>query len=171
VVSDPGLVGYDAPTLLWDNNGRLIFAMQEPLGNKGDANLWRIAVDPRSGKASASAAKMTNWYGVFPRAASLSSDGNRLAVWKTRNWSDVYITELKDNGTRGEPPRRLTISDTRDLADGWTPDSKSILFESDRTGRIQIFKQQLDLDAAEPLTQGTEDKHGAKATPDGAWIL
>jgi len=83
----------------------------------------------------------------------------------------VYTSELQEKGTRMDVPKRLTMSDTIDDATGWTPDSRAILFESNRTGKFQIFKQSLDRDTAEPLTQGPEDQRGARATPDGAWIL
>jgi Tol biopolymer transport system component len=102
---------------------------------------------------------------------SASRDGSHLVVWKSRNWNDVYVGELEENGTRLGPPRRLTMSDTEDLANAWTPDGKAILFESNRTGRNQIFKQPLDRDTAEPLMQRAEDQQGAKVSPDGAWIL
>jgi Tol biopolymer transport system component len=68
-------------------------------------------------------------------------------------------------------PKRLTLSDTTDDASGWTPDSRAILFDSNRTGKFQIFKQSLDRDAPEPLTQGLQEQRGATATPDNAWIL
>jgi eukaryotic-like serine/threonine-protein kinase len=171
VLSDRGLMGYDSPTLLWGSDGRLIFALADRPGSSNDSNLWKVAVDPRTGKASGNAAKITNWYGITPRATAVSRDGSRLAVWKSRTRDDVYIGGFLERGTRLDVPRRLTMSDTRDYANGWTPDSRAILFESNRTGKFQIFKQPLDRDTAEPLIQGPEEQRGARATPDGAWIL
>jgi Tol biopolymer transport system component len=55
---------------------------------------------------------------------------------------DVYLAELKEEGTRLDSPTRLTVSDSEDYPTGWTPDSKTVLFSSDRIGRSQIFKQQ-----------------------------
>ena len=48
---------------------------------------------------------------------------------------------------------------------------RSILFQSDRTGRNQIFRQQLGQDVAEPLIQGSHDEQAAELSPDGKWIL
>jgi hypothetical protein len=53
----------------------------------------------------------------------------------------------------------------------WTADNKSVLFESDRNGRSQIFKQALTSDEAEILDVGVSDLGLAVVSPDGAWVL
>ncbi len=136
--SDPELISaINEASLLWLGDGRLIFESRERPGSEYDENLWSIVVDPRTGRASGKASRLTSWHGVGVFATSVSRDGSRLVVWKTRNWNDVYVGELKESGTRLDPPRRLTVSDTRDLPNAWTPDSRTVLFESDRTGRRQ----------------------------------
>jgi Tol biopolymer transport system component len=92
-------------------------------------------------------------------------------VHKFRAQADVYVGELKEKGTRLDRPRRLTVSDSLDVPDSWTRDSRAVLFESNRTGNKQIFRQQLENDTAEPLTQGPDDETSATLSPDGAWIL
>ena len=54
---------------------------------------------------------------------------------------------------------------------GWMRDSKTILFSSDRTGRSQIFRQQMEQDTAEPLIREPDEEGGAELSPDGRWIL
>jgi Tol biopolymer transport system component len=51
-------------------------------------------------------------------------------------------------------PRRLTFSDSYDNAYDWTSDSKSVLFDSNRNGTWDIFRQALDQGAAEKLVAG-----------------
>jgi Tol biopolymer transport system component len=46
-----------------------------------------------------------------------------------------------------------------------------VLFDSDRTGSFNIFKQRLDQDSAEALTSGSESKSTPRLSPDGSWIL
>ena len=170
VFADPGLV-VDEPSLVWLDDGRLLFASREGRGSEHNTNLWSMVADPRTGRPSGRPSKLTNWYGGGAFATSVSRDGSRLVVWRTRNWNDVYVGELKDKGTRLDPPRRLTMSDTRDLADAWTPDSRAVVFESDRAGATQIFRQPLDGDKADPLLQKSENQRDARFSPDGAWIL
>jgi Tol biopolymer transport system component len=51
------------------------------------------------------------------------------------------------------------------------PDSKAVLFCSDRNGQNDIFKQALDRDTAEPIVTGSGNKHDPAVSPDGSWIL
>jgi Tol biopolymer transport system component len=171
VISDPTLssaLGFSP--LLWARAGRLIFALMDQRGSSG-ANLWEIVTDPETGRTSGKPARITNWYGVFAKLASLSRDGSRLTVSKFRARMDVYVGELKEKGTRMDPPKRLTVSDSNDRPNAWTSDSRAVLFESNRTGGVRIFRQQLEQDTAEPLIQGPDEEAGATLTPDGAWIL
>ena len=170
VTSSPALDSdIDSAPLLWARDGRLIFALTERRGDSD--NLWGIVTDPNTGSAAGKPVRMTNWSGVsvdFPR---VTYDGSRLTVFKTHNRDDVYVAELKAKSTRLGLPMRLTMSDSLDYPDAWTRDSSAVLFESNRTERIQIFRQQLRQDTAEPLTQGPDDEQGAESSPDGAWIL
>ena len=170
-ISDPALVSLVRfSPLLWVRDGRLTFALADQRGGSSE-NLWSIVTDPQTGKTSGKLAKITNWYGSVPLYPSVSREGGRLAVSKFRARVDVYVGELKEKGTHMDSPRRLTFSDSNDSPDAWTPDSRAVLFESNRTGRLEIFKQMLEQDTAEPLIQGPDDETGATFTPDGAWIL
>jgi hypothetical protein len=135
------------------------------------ANLWEIMADPRTGKPSGRATKVTSWDGVVPYSATISRDATRLAVLKGQLRDDVYVGELKDGGMRMASPTRLTVSESNDYPSGWMHDSKTILLWSNRTGRDQIFRQQLEQDVTEPLIPGADDENYAEMSPDGRWIL
>jgi Tol biopolymer transport system component len=83
----------------------------------------------------------------------------------------VYIGDLNEKGTRLDSPRRLTFSESRDLPSTWTLDSKAVLFSSNRTGRSQIFTQQLGKDGADQLFPGSDEQTGALPTPDERWVF
>jgi DNA-binding winged helix-turn-helix (wHTH) protein/Tol biopolymer transport system component len=156
--------------LYWMRDGRLIFSRDEPRQIEA-ANLWQIAADPKTGNPAGEPAKITNWYGIQPLDVSVSKDGKRLVVDKFQNRNDVYIGDLSDNGTRLDSPRRLTFSESRDVPSTWTHDSRAVLFSSNRTGRRQIFTQQVGKDAPDPLVPASDEQTGAQPTPDGRWIL
>ena len=169
VISDPLLSITDVPALLWAGDGGIIFALDEKSGSA--SNLWEIMVNPESGKPSGSKRQITHWEASFAALGNASRDGSRLVVSKGHIRDDVYVGELKELGTRMDPPRRLTVSESVDSVSGWARDSKAVLFSSDRTGRNQIFRQQLEQDTAEPLIEGPDDKLEAKLSVDGAWVL
>jgi serine/threonine protein kinase/Tol biopolymer transport system component len=170
VLSDARLSCRSTSPLEWIRGGRLIFSLEERTGSD-EANLWSIDVDPRTGKSLASRERVTNWHGVTPWLATVSADGKRLVVTKARFWDDVYVGGLRDDGKRLDSPKRFTLSDTKDYPDAWTPDSQSIVFESDRTGNNQLFQQSLDHLAPEPLVRSPDDEEGAVICADGPWIL
>jgi serine/threonine protein kinase len=154
-------------SMLWLPDGRLIFALYD---TSGDPKNWEIMADPQTGKPSGAPSEITNW-GAQSTVTSISRDGRRLVVERGHIRNDVYIGELRQNGTSMDPPTRLTVSESSDFPSAWTRDSKAVLFESNRTGRIQVFRQQLDQDTAEPLIPGPDTSEGAVPSPDGAWIL
>jgi Tol biopolymer transport system component len=168
VISDPQLSSSDNPPLLWVPDGRLLFELDEVGGQR---DLWGIAAEPNTGKPSGKPSRVTNWHGPDPGSPSVTRDGSRLVVQKTSHRTDVYVGEFKENGARLDSSTRLTFSESDDVPTGWTPDSKSLLISSNRTGRYQLFKQKLDQDAAEPLIPGPDLQSDAEMSPDGAWIL
>ncbi|MGC1645082.1 MAG: protein kinase [Candidatus Sulfotelmatobacter sp.] len=156
-------------TMVWLRDGRLVFIRQDPENDFG--NLYQIRVDSASGKTSGEPTKATNWHGEGPMWPSATAEGSRVVVVKVRAWEDVNLTNLKEKGALGTSPTSLTISRSDDQSSGWTHDSSGILFHSDRTGRNQIFRQQLDRDSVEPLIPGSDDQQNAELSPDGTWIL
>ena len=72
---------------------------------------------------------------------------------------EVYVGELGGKRERMKPPKRLTFDDHQDFPGDWTPDSKAILFTSDRNGNADIFKQSLDERWAEPIVAGPGNEY------------
>jgi Tol biopolymer transport system component len=165
VISDPRIWG----SPVWLRDGRLVFPMKEVL--EDSSNLWEITADSLTGVPSGKPEKITNWSGTSTYVVTASRDGRLLAVDKSHGWSNLYVGDLKENGTRLVSSKRLTWSDSFDSPVAWTRDSKTILFVSDRMGRIQIFKQELGADTAEPVFTGPDDQISAQFSADAAWIL
>jgi serine/threonine protein kinase/Tol biopolymer transport system component len=170
VMSDSRLYCMNTGTLQWTRDGRLIFAFQERSDND-ESNLWSIIADPHTGKSLSAPERITDWHGITPWSATASADGRRLVVTKARVWDDVYVGALQQSGAHMDSLKRLTLSDTRDSLTAWTRDSKSVIFESDRNGRPQLFEQQLDSVAAQPLISSPDDEETAVLSADGAWLL
>ena len=98
-------------------------------------------------------------------------DGKRLVLQKTTSQGQVYLGELAAGGTRMNLPRRLTNDDAIDQVYAWMPDSKAVLFDSDRNGTRGIFKQRISEDAAEALTTGEKEAWLPRVSADTAWIF
>jgi Tol biopolymer transport system component len=70
-----------------------------------------------------------------------------------------------------KPPRRLTLDDSNDAPFAWLPDSRTVLFRSDRRGTLALFKQRIDIDSAEVLVSGKENVYIPRLSGDQQWIL
>jgi len=102
----------------------------------------------------------------------MSADGKRLAFVESANRSVISVLSTGITGTRGASSRKLTLTESWNRPFGWTPDSKTIIFGSNRDGSWGIYKQTLQDDTPVPITVGLQDPplHGA-VTPDGNWVL
>lgn len=167
-------------SIVWLSDGRVIYSQAERPPDHSYDNLWEIRVDPKTGEPVGKPGRVTNWADSHFRGLSATADGKRLAFIKGNPQSDVHVGELKASGTRLKSPRRLTLDEHNDIPLGWTPDGKAVLFVSDRNGNLNIFRQALDQDSAEPLTTGSEPHLDIyeclgggepQLSPDGLWIL
>jgi Tol biopolymer transport system component/DNA-binding winged helix-turn-helix (wHTH) protein len=165
--ADPGPEVQD---VLWLPEGRIVYARHESHDSLDD-NLWQIGIDNRTGSPTSKPKRITQWAGSFLYHFSASADGKRLALLKTTSQSQVYLGELAAGGTRMNPPRRLTNDETFDQPSAWTPDSKAVLFVSNRNGTWGIYKQRLGQETAEAVVTGPQDMLYPRLSADGASIL
>jgi len=179
VESSPGLCrNYEG--LLWLPDGRLVYPLAEPPPHEKDSNLWETRVDLPTGRPVGKPRRITNWTGFQPWSLSATADGKRVTFIKGIPQSDVWIGELAVKGKDLKTPWRLTLDQHFDIPFAWTADSKAVFFLSDRTGTLNIFKQALDKDSAEPLTTNSEFRSDPyfwtrgdvpQFSPEGSWIL
>ena len=157
----------DQHSVLWSKDGRVIFVR----GARYSHNVWSVVTDPDSGKVSGEPVQLTHWDGIWPNLGTMSQDGSRLIVEKERLWSDVVVGELQDHGDRLDKITRITSSTSENVPNSWSPDGKSLLIDSDRTGRHRLYRQPLEQGIVEPLLSSSDDASRGATTPDGAWIL
>jgi serine/threonine protein kinase/Tol biopolymer transport system component len=172
VLSDPKLC-IGSPHL-WYPGGRFIFARPDYTMTHielSGSNLWEMKVDTRTGEAVSKPKRLTDWVGVSALHLGGTQDGKQLTVTKVSTEADVYIGELEAGGRRLKNTRRLTLNENNDYPDQWMPDGKAVVFQSDRNGTWDIFKQALDQADAQTLVTGPDYKFGPVVSPDGSSIL
>jgi DNA-binding winged helix-turn-helix (wHTH) protein len=165
VLSDPRLRGYCI-----SRDGRLIYALADAAPRQSDVNLWEARLDVSTGDVLGRPRQLTNWSGSNLYALSTSHDGKRVCFLKGPYQADVVVGELSGEGASLKSPRRLTLDDRNDLPTAWTPDSKAVLFHSDRNGKWEIFKQDSNERTAELFITGPQDCRGARVSADG-WVF
>src|SRR5262249_7186083 len=156
------------PAVHWLPSGKIVYTLADP-GNQQAASLWMVSPQ-ESTKVLASSKRITQGIGWISQLTG-TADGKELAFLRENTVTSVYIATLAQRGTSLLLNRRLTLDENQNLVFAWTPDSKAVLFSSNRNGSSEIFKQTIDQHLAEKLMGSGEELLQPRLTPDGSEIL
>jgi len=156
--------------LRWLPDGRLVYVMFELPPNQTSSNIFVAMVNSATGTFEGGAERITSGEGLIGQP-SITADGKRLAFNRMNSQSDVYVSEFSAKSGKASTPRRLTLDEANDVPYDWTPDSKAVIFISNRTGKRNIFRQRINESSAEMLGLGPEEKGICRVSPDGTQIL
>jgi eukaryotic-like serine/threonine-protein kinase len=167
ILSNADAVEVSGKPLSWLSDGRVIYALSEPTPNQRDSNLWGLRVDPSTGAVSGKPERLTNWTGFKIADISATADSKRLSVVKWQIQTGIYFASLGNNpsGGLGKTKRLVTDAWTRAI-DAWAPDSHTIYFSSDRTGKSSIYRQEIDQRVSEQVIAGGEDYYAPRLSAD-----
>ncbi len=103
----------------------------------------------------------------------ISPDGQWVAYVSTsvnveNNKSISHLWMVASDGK--SPPRQLTTSEKRDLHPRWSPDGQWLLFESNRSGSMQLWAIRVAGGEARRLTNLASEAGSATWSPDGKQI-
>jgi serine/threonine protein kinase len=156
--------------LRWLPDGRLVYVMFELAPNQTSSNIFVSMLNSATGTFEGGAERITSGEGEIGQP-SITADGKRLAFNRVNSQSDVYVSEFSAKSGKASTPRRLTLDEADDVPFDWTPDSKAVIFISNRTGKSNIFRQRINESSAEMLGLGPEEKEICRVSPDGTQIL
>jgi serine/threonine protein kinase len=156
--------------LRWLPDGRLLYVMFELPPNQNSSNIFASKLNSATGTFEGGAERITSGEGLIGQP-SITADGKRLAFNRVNSQSDVYVSEFSAKSGKASTPRRLTLDEAEDVPFDWTPDSKAVIFISNRTGKRNIFRQRINESSAEMLGLGPEEKGICRVSPDGTQIL
>jgi DNA-binding winged helix-turn-helix (wHTH) protein/Tol biopolymer transport system component len=159
---------------VWLPDGRLIYTSAESKAiSAGDTtcNFWQLRIDASTGKRTKEPSRLTNWPGFCNSALSATADGKRLVFLKQALHFSTYVSGLNAARTRLTNTTHFTLTESFDIPEDWTADSKTIILKSNRTGHYGIYIQGLEEDTAKPLTSGQNNVWNGHVSPDGKWVL
>jgi DNA-binding winged helix-turn-helix (wHTH) protein/Tol biopolymer transport system component len=155
----------------WLTDGRLLYSLSETDSFFGSAcNFWEMRLDSRTGTPVTKPRQLTNWSGFCMTDVSVTADGKKLAFLKWSGNLTSFLAELAPDGTRLLNRKHFPLSESSEGVVDWTPDSKAILFVSNRSGHMALFRQPLDQDIAEPVVPEGYGRD-PRVTPDGKNIV
>ena len=154
-------------------DGRLLYSLVEEREDFGEraCNIWQMRLDASSGKPIEKSKRLTNWPGVCIDYLSATAGGDQLVFRKSAGHITTNVADLDPSGTRIANAKHLTLTDSWDLPEDWTADSKEVLLISNRTGYWGIYKQSLSEDTAKLLVPGTAGLRNPRVSADGNWVI
>jgi DNA-binding winged helix-turn-helix (wHTH) protein/Tol biopolymer transport system component len=153
------------PGLTWSAQDKLQFARADLPPAQNDTNLWELPLNPRSALPTGPPLRLTS--GPDRKSpTSASRDGKRILYGRGGNDPDVYLADIEGPAARLTHYRRLTLDDRKDLPYGWTADSRSVLFISNRDGAFHVFRQGTDRTTAELVVGGENSVMIARMNPE-----
>jgi Tol biopolymer transport system component/DNA-binding winged helix-turn-helix (wHTH) protein len=158
------------PALHWLPDDRLVYTLgNQQASSRQDSTLWIVSLQ-QSRKISGPPKRVAQGHGLIVQIAG-GADG-KVLTFRSENWSaSAYIGTLAADGTRLLAKTRLTLDESVSIPFSWTPDSKTVLFNSDRNGTPEIFKQATDQRVAESMMTSGEQLSQPRVTPDGSEVL
>ena len=151
---------WDAMWTFVSRDGRTLL-FNSPLS--GSRNLWMMPLD-----GSGRPRQITSFPNDALAHSSLSPDGRRVAFASTAaGSSDIWVQDVD-----GSNLRQLTNDDASDAWPVWSPDGQSLVFNSLRDGRHQIWRVSVADATAERIIDGFFRGDWANQ-PDGSgtWIV
>ncbi|MGZ6423591.1 MAG: hypothetical protein ACXWSR_21855 [Bdellovibrionota bacterium] len=139
ILTDRDLRGY-----VWLSSTKIVLNRWEA-PDKPFSNLWQIDFDPKKMKAIGPTRRLTNWAGFSIETMSASRDGKLLALSRGTDQNNIFVGELTDHGNNLAHLHRVSPEDRVEWPSGWSSDSKMLFFQSDRTGNMNIFRVNIDL--------------------------
>ncbi|MFZ0592947.1 MAG: protein kinase [Bryobacteraceae bacterium] len=155
-------------------DGRMLFLQSNGPDSSYADQIWEVKTDLATGRFLDAPHKIANPPGPGPirmYGLSATAGGKDLMVLRGSDRGAVFIGDFKDSPPLINHIRRLTMDDRTNFPHAWTPDSRAVIFESNRNGRFDLFKQNWDertpkIMVATPLTEML-----AQMGPDRHWLL
>jgi Tol biopolymer transport system component len=156
--------------LCWAPDGRLLYSSDDDSAHEmGDSGIWAIRVNEKTGEKLAEPVQVSKGTG-YVGGLSLTADGKRLVLWRDNVHPTVFVSEIDSRTGDFKTPRRLTLDQNSNYATTWTPDSRAVVFGSNRNGTFKLFRQVIDQAVAEVLVEA-RSSFQPRLSPDGTEIL
>jgi eukaryotic-like serine/threonine-protein kinase len=155
-------------------DGRILFLRWDPPGSDA-LQLWEVRTDPLTGAFIGSPRKIGNPIDQNERlyidGMSASANGRHILLLRHSYENAIFVGRFHESSPKIDDIHRLTFDDHTDFPHAWTPDSKEVIFQSNRDGSWDLFKQQVDKRTPETIVATPLTEVLPQLAPDGQWIL
>lgn len=154
-------------------DGRILFL-------RWDANflsaheIWEIQTAPRTGRFLGAARKGATLLTTNDETLvglSATTNGKRIMVLRKSDQNTVFVGDFDPVAPRISNIRRLTLDERTNYAHAWTADSRAVIFESNRNGSFDLFKQSINQHTPEVIVATPATEMLPQLAPDGRTVL
>ncbi len=154
------------------SEGGFLFLRQDFARKSEGFNVWSLPMDSKTGQLGSVPKQVTHFSNLGLSNLTGAPDGRKLLMLGTESTAYTYTAKWQ---SKPKPslslPRRLTFEKSYNYPHTWSADNQSVIFESDRNGRFEIFQQNRARREPELLASSARQNYYPQLTPDGKWIL
>ena len=154
------------------SSGEFIFLRQDFARRAEGFNIWSLPVNSTNGQAISIPKQISHFSDAALSDLTGTPDGKKLFMVRTDSSAQTYTAEWQ---AKPKPAlrqlRRLTLQQSTNFPHCWSADNQSVIFESNRNGRFEIFQQNRNRREPELLASSERENYYPQLTPDGKWIL
>jgi hypothetical protein len=174
-----GKVVVKAPNLLMNSasalpDGRVMFLRWDNEDFTSSHELYEMQTDVATGALRGEPRKIAAFAGddtTTLQDLSVTDNGKQAMVLLRSTQNSVFVGDFSQPPPRISNVRRLTLDEQTNYPHAWTADSGAVIFESNRRGSYDLFKQGInqrtpDVIVATPMTEMLP-----QLAPDGHFVL
>jgi hypothetical protein len=174
-----GKVNIEAPSLLMESaaalpDGRVMFLGWDNENFSSSHLLYEVPTDLSTGAFQQEPKKIASAPGDDSTTLanlSVSDDGKQAMVLRRSAQDTVFVGDFSQNPPHLDNIRRLTLDEQTNYPHAWTADSRSVIFESNRNGNYDLFRQRIDQHTPEIVVATPMTEMLAQLAPDGRSVL
>lgn len=155
-------------------NGRMLFLKWNAPGSDDSQQLWEVKTDVTTGAFVGSPRRIMDPVGqsdiqIFGMSAT--RDGKLVMVIREFDESAVFVGDFALFPPRITGVHRLTLDERTNYPHAWTRDSRAVIFESNRNGTFDLFKQYIDRRMPQEIVATPLTEMLPQLSPDGRFVL
>ena len=153
-------------------SGDFYFLRQDFALKDEGLNIWYLPFDPATRRLLSTPKQISHLSSVTLSSLVGPPDGKTLLAVRQLAATHTYVAEWKSKARVSfVSQKRLTIDESSSFPHAWSADSEWVIFESDRTGNLELFRQNRNRREPERLTYSDRENYMAQLTPDGKSLL
>lgn len=155
-------------------DGRMLFLRWTSPGSDAPKQLWEVKTDPATGAFVGSPHRIlprAEQNGVELSELSATADGKMAMVLGGSEQNAVFVGDFNPSPPRITDVHRLTLDERANYPHAWTVDSRAVIFESNRSGNFDLFRQAIDRTTPETIVATPRTEMLPQLGPDGRFVL